>query len=52
MSIWRSALSILGAFFVVAVLIGLATALASNLMLGGRGPGVQVAPAYLVVNPV
>jgi len=28
MSIWRSALSILGAFFVVAVLIGLATTLA------------------------
>ena len=52
MSIWRSALSILGAFFVVAVLIGLATALASNRMLGGMGLGVQVTSAYLVVNLV
>ncbi len=50
MSIWRSALSILGAFFVVVVLVGVATALASNLMLGGMGPDVEVTTAYLVVN--
>jgi hypothetical protein len=50
MSIWRSALSILGAFFVVAVLVGLTTAAVSNLMLGGMGLGVEVTPAYLVVN--
>ena len=43
-------MSILGAFFVVAVLIGVATALALDLMLGGMGPGVQVTLAYLVVN--
>lgn len=52
MSIWRSALSIMGAFFVVAVLVGLATAAASTLMLGGMGIGVEVTPAYLVVNLV
>ena len=52
MSIWRSALSILGAFFVVAVLIGLATALASNLLLGETGPGVPVTPTYLVANVI
>ncbi len=50
MSIWRSALSILGAFFVVVVLVGLATALSSNLMLGGTGPDVEITVAYLVVN--
>jgi hypothetical protein len=50
MSIWRSALSILGAFFVVAVLVGLATAIASNVMLGGMGADVEVTRAYLVVN--
>ena len=50
MSIWRSALSILGAFFVVVVLVGLATALSSNLMLGGMGPDVEITVAYLVVN--
>ena len=50
MSIWRSALSILGAFFVVVVLVGLATAVSSNLMLGGMGPDVEITVAYLVVN--
>ncbi len=50
MSIWRSALSILGAFFVVAVLVGVATPVASNVMLGGMGPDVELTAAYLVVN--
>ena len=46
MSIWRSAQSILGAFFVVVVLVGLATALSSNLMLGGMGPDVEITVAF------
>ena len=50
MSIWRSALSILGAFFVVAVLEGVTTPIVVNVMLGGTGPDVGVTTAYLVVN--
>ena len=50
MSIWKSALSVLGAFFVVAVLVGVATAVASSIMLGGIGADVEVTAAYLVVN--
>ncbi len=46
----KSVLSVVGAFFVVAVLVGLATALASRLMLGSTGPGTEPTTAYLVVN--
>ena len=46
----RSALSVVGAFFVVAVLVGLATALASRLMLGSTGLGAEQTTPYLTVN--
>jgi hypothetical protein len=46
----RSVLSVVGAFFMVAVLVGLATALASQLMLGSTGPGTEPTTAFLVVN--
>ncbi len=46
----RSVLSVLGAFFVVAVLVGLSTALAAQLMLGSTGFDAEPTPAFLVVN--
>ena len=46
----RSVLSVVGAFFVVAVLVGLATALTSRLMLGSTGPGTVPTSAFLAVN--
>ena len=46
----RSVLSVVGAFFVVAVLVGVATALASRLMLGPAGPGSEPTTAFLAVN--
>ena len=46
----RSVLSVVGAFFVVAVLVGLATALAAQLMLGSTGPGTEPTTPFLVVN--
>ena len=46
----RSVLSILGAFFVVAVLVGLATALAEQLMLGSTGPDTEPTTPFLVFN--
>ena len=46
----RSVLSVVGAFFVVAVLVGLATALTARIMLGSAGPGSQPTPAFLAVN--
>ena len=46
----RSVLSVVGAFVVVAVLVGLATALAAQLMLGSTGPGTEPTTPFLVVN--
>jgi peptidoglycan/LPS O-acetylase OafA/YrhL len=46
----RSVLSVLGAFFVVAVLVALATALAAELMLGSIGPGTEPTTPFLAVN--
>jgi len=46
----RSALTVLGAFFVVAVLVGLTTALTVELMLGSAGPGAEPTPLFLGVN--
>ena len=46
----RSVLTVLGAFFVVAVLVGLTTALATELMLGSTGPGAEPTTPFLVVN--
>ena len=46
----RSVLSVVGAFFVVAVLVGLATALAAQLMLGSTRPGTQPTTFFLAVN--
>ena len=46
----RSVLTVLGAFFVVAVLVGLTTALATELMLGSMGPGAEPTTPFLVVN--
>jgi len=46
----RSVLSVVGAFFVVAVLVGLATALTAQLMLGSTGPGTEPTTAFLIVN--
>ncbi len=46
----RSVLSVLGAFFVVALLVGLSTALAAQLMLGSTGPGAEPTTPFLVVN--
>ena len=49
-AIIRSVLSIVGAFVVVAVLVGLATALAAQLMLGSTGPDTEPTTPFLVVN--
>lgn len=46
----RSVLTVLGAFFVVAVLVGLTTALTAELMLGSAGPGAEPTTPFLVVN--
>ena len=46
----RSVLTVLSAFFVVAVLVGLTTAIAAELMLGSTGPGTKPTTAFLVVN--
>ena len=46
----RSVLSVAGAFFVVAVLVGLTTTLAAELMLGSTGPGAEPTPPFLLVN--
>lgn len=46
----RSVLSVVGAFFVVAVLVGLTTALTAQLMLGSTGPGTDPTTAFLAVN--
>jgi hypothetical protein len=46
----RSVLTVLGAFFVVAVLVGMTTALAAKLMLGSAGPGAEPTTPFLVVN--
>ncbi len=46
----RSVLTVLGAFFVVAVLVGLTTALAAELILGSTGPGAEPTAPFLVVN--
>ena len=46
----RSVLTVLGAFFVVAVLVGLTTALAAELMLGSAGRGAEATTPFLVVN--
>lgn len=46
----RSVLTVLGAFFVVAVLVGLTTALAAELFLGSTGPGAEPTAPFLVVN--
>jgi hypothetical protein len=46
----RSVLTVLGAFFVVAVLVGLTTAVPAELMLGSAGPGAELRTAFLVVN--
>ncbi len=46
----RSVLSVLGAFVVVAMLVGLTTALAAQLMLGSTGPRTEPTTPFLVVN--
>ena len=46
----RSVLTVVGAFFVVAVLVGLTTALTAQLMLGSAGPDAEPTTAFLVVN--
>jgi hypothetical protein len=46
----RSVLSVLGAFFVVALLVGLSTGLAAQLMLGSTGPEAESTTPFLVVN--
>jgi hypothetical protein len=46
----QSLLTVLGAFFVVAMLVGLTTALAADLMLGSAGPGAEPTTPFLVVN--
>jgi hypothetical protein len=46
----RSVLSIVGAFVVVAILVGLATALAAQIMLGSMAPGTEPTTPFLVVN--
>lgn len=46
----RSVLSVLGAFFVVALLVGLSTELAAQLMLGSTGPAAEPTTPFLVVN--
>ena len=51
-SVIRSVLSVVGGFFVVAVLVGLATAGASAVMLPGGGAQPEPTTAFLVVNIV
>ncbi|MCH8812712.1 MAG: hypothetical protein IID07_12845 [Gemmatimonadetes bacterium] len=46
----QSVLSVLGAFFVVAVLVGLTTTITAQLMLGPDGPGTEPTTAFLAVN--
>jgi len=46
----RSVLSVMGAFFVVAVLIGLTTPVAARLMLGSTEPNTEPTTPFLVVN--
>ena len=46
----RSVLSVVGAFFVVAVLVGLTTALAAQLMLEPTAAGTESTTPYLAVN--
>ena len=46
----RSVLCVVGAFFVVAVLVGLTTALTAQLMLGSTGPDAEPTTPFLVVN--
>ena len=46
----RSVLSVMGAFFVVAVLIGLTTPMAAHLMLGSTEPNTEPTTPFLVVN--
>ena len=46
----RSVLSVAGAFFVVALLVGLATALAVEFMLEATGPDAEPTTWFLVVN--
>ena len=48
----RSVLSVLGAFFVVVVLVGLGRTLAAELMLESTGPGVEPTTPFLVVDLV
>lgn len=48
----RSVLSLIGAFFVVAVLVAVATSVAERVMLGGTGIGVEPTTAFLIVNLV
>ncbi len=48
--IMRSVLCVVGAFFVVAVLVGLTTALTAQLMLGSTGPDAEPTTPFLVVN--
>ena len=45
----RSVLCVVGAFSVVAVLVGVTTALTAQLMLGSTGPDAATTP-FLVVN--
>lgn len=52
MNIVQSSLSLMGAFFVAVVTLGIATVAASWLMLGGIGPAYPPTPAYLAVNAV
>ena len=52
MNIVQSSLSIIGAFFVTVVTLGVATGLASWLMLGGVGWAFEATSAFLVVNAV
>lgn len=46
----RSVLSVLGAFFVVAVLVGLTTTIAARLMSGSAGPDAEPSMPFLAVN--
>lgn len=52
MTLWKSGLSILGGFFVAAVVLGVSTAAASYLLLGGVGPGRDPTTTFLAVNAV
>jgi hypothetical protein len=46
----RSVLCVVGAFSVVAVLVGVTTALIAQLMLGSTGPDAEPTTPFLVVN--